>query len=97
MPAETHQQGRTTDAESVIEFLRFLLSDQRDDADEQATLSELGVDAGNIGALWDAVREELAERAVGPEIDLGDLDPSMTLVAAANTMASLLEAVGDDR
>ncbi|MHB1931318.1 MAG: hypothetical protein ACYCUG_18155 [Acidimicrobiales bacterium] len=97
MPAETHQQGRTTDAESVIEFLRFLLNDQRDGADEGATLSGLGVDAGNIAALWDAVREELAERALGPEIDPSDLDPSMTLVAAAKAMASMLEAVGDDR
>lgn len=97
MPAETHQQGRTADAESVIEFLRFLLSDQRDDADEEATLSELGVDAGNIGALWHAVCEELSERASGPEMDPCDLDPSMTLVAAAKAMTSLLEAVGDDR
>ena len=96
MPAETHQQGRTTDAESVLELLRILLSDQGDDLGEDVTLSALGVDADPIGSPWDAVRDELAERTVGPEIDLGDLDPSMTLAAAANTMASLLEAVGDD-
>jgi len=96
MPAETHQQGRTTDAESVLDLLRFLLSDQGDGAGEDVTLSELGVDADSLAVLWDAVRDEFAERTVGPEIDLGDLDPSTTLAAAANTMASLLEGADDD-
>lgn len=96
MPAETHQRGRQADAESVLELLRILLSDQGADAGEDVTLSELGVDANTIAVLWDAVRDEFAERTVGPEIDLDDLDPSMTLAAAANTMASLLEAVGND-
>jgi hypothetical protein len=96
MPAETHQRGRQADAESVLELLRVLLSDQGADAGEDVTLSELGVDADTIAVLWDAVREEFAERTVGPEIDLSDLDPSMTLAAAANTMASLLEGAGDD-
>ena len=59
-------------------------------------MSELGVDADTIAVLWYAVREELAEGTVGPEIDPSDLDPSMTLVAAANTMASLLEGARDD-
>jgi len=96
MPAETPQQGRTTDAESVLELLRILLSDQGDDVEEDVTLSELGVDADTVAVLWDAVRDEFAERTVGPEIDPSDLDPSMTLAAAAKAMASLLEGAGDD-
>ena len=96
MPAETHQQGRTTDAEGVLELLRILRGDQGDGVEEDVPLSALGVDADTIGSPWDAVRDELAERTVGPEIDLGDAEPLMTLVAAAKTMASLLEGAGDD-
>ncbi|MHB1739413.1 MAG: hypothetical protein ACYCXA_08055 [Actinomycetes bacterium] len=68
MPAEIHQRGRQADAESIVEPLRILLSDQGDDA----------------------------ERTVGPKIDPGDLDPSMTLAVAANTMVPLPEGVDDD-
>jgi len=96
MPAETHQRGRPADAASILELLWVLLLDQGDDTGEDVTLSELGVDADTIGILWDAVREEFAERTVGPELDPSDLDPSMTLAAAAKSMASLLGAVGDD-
>ena len=96
MPAVTHQRGRQADAASILELLWVLLLDQGDDAGEDVKLSELGVNADTIALLWDAVREEFAERTVGPEIDSGDLDPSISLAAAANTMASLLEGAGDD-
>jgi len=96
MPAETHQRGRQADAASILELLWILLLDQGDGAGEDVTLTGLGVDTDTIVVLWDAVCEEFAELTVGPEIDLGDLDPSMTLAAAANTMASLLEGAGDD-
>ena len=51
MPAEIHQRGRQADAESVLDLLRILLSDQGDDTGEDVTLSELGVDADAIGIL----------------------------------------------
>ena len=97
MPAETHQRGRQADAESVLDLLRVLLSDEGDETGEDVPLSALGVDADNIAVLWDAVRDEFAERTVDPEIDPSDLDPSMTLAAAANTMASLLAADDEGR
>jgi len=94
MPAETHQRGRTADTETVTMLLRTLLSDD-DEITEDAVLSDLGVGADDFGALWDAVREELAERTVGPEIDLGEFDPQMTVAEAAEAMAALLAGDGD--
>ncbi|MDA8274371.1 MAG: hypothetical protein M0029_03220 [Actinomycetota bacterium] len=93
MPAETHQQGRTADAETISVLLGALLSD--DDVADDTVLSDLGIGADDVGDLWDAVREELAERTVGPELDPSDLDPQMTVAAAALAMASLLAGVGD--
>lgn len=55
---------------------------------------QLGRDADTacvVSLLWAAVREELGERGLGPEIDSDVLDPNMTVTA---TMASLL-AGGD--
>ena len=94
MPAETHQHGRTADAETISALLCALLSDS-DDITEDAVLSDLGVGADDFGDLWDAVREELAERTVGPELDPSDLDPQMTVTEAAKAMAALLTRTGD--
>ena len=94
MPAETHQQGRTADAETISVLLGALLSGD-DDIAEDTALSDLGIGVDDLGDLWDAVREELAERTVGPELDPSDLDPQMTVAAAALAMASLLAGVGD--
>jgi hypothetical protein len=94
MPAETHQHGRTADTETVTMLLCTLLRDD-DEITEDAVLSDLGVGADDCGALWDAVREELAERAVGPELDPSDLDPQMTVAEAAEAMAALLTRTGD--
>ena len=94
MPAETHQHGRAADAETISALLCALLSDE-DDVVEDAVLSDLGVGADDFGALWDAVREELAERTVGPELDPSDLDPQMTVAEAAKAMAALLTRTGD--
>ena len=90
MPAETHQHG--TDAETISVLLGALLSD--DDVAEGTVLSDLGVGPDDVGDLWDAVREELAERTVGPELDPSDLDPQMTVAEAAKAMASLLAGAG---
>ena len=92
MPAETHQHG--TDAETISMLLCALLSSEGDTA-EDTVLSDLGIGAQDLGDLWDAVREELAERTVGPELDPSDLDPQMTVAKAAQAMASLLAGVGD--
>ena len=92
MPAETHQQGRTADAETISVLLGALLSD--DDVADDTVLSDLGIGADDVGDLWDAVREELAERTVGPELDPSDLDPQMTAAEAAKAMASLLAGAG---
>jgi len=89
MPAETHQHGRTADAETISVLLCALLSDE-DDVVEDSVLADLGVGAGDFGALWDAVREELAERTVAPDIDSPDLDSHMTVAEVAKTMAALL-------
>ncbi len=94
MPAETHQHGRTADAETISVLLCALLSDE-DEITEDAVLSDLGVGADDFGALWDAVREELAERTVGPELDPSDLGPQMTAAEAADAMAALLTRAGD--
>ncbi len=93
MPAETHQQGRAADAETISVLLGALLSD--DDVAEDTVLSDLGVGADDLGNLWDAVREELAERTVGPELDPSDLDPHMTVATAARAMAELLAGASD--
>ena len=92
MPAETHQHGQATDAETISVLLGALLSD--DDVAEGTVLSDLGVGADDVGDFWDAVREELAERTVGPELDPSDLDPQMTVAEAAKAMASLLPGAG---
>ncbi|MGC8463657.1 MAG: hypothetical protein ACP5P9_08320 [Acidimicrobiales bacterium] len=93
MPAETHQHGRTADAETISMLLCALLSDE-DEITEDDVLSDLGVGADDFGALWDAVREELAERTVGPDLDRADLDPQMTVAEAAEAMAALLAGAG---
>jgi len=94
MPAKTHQHGRTADAETISLLLCALLSDE-DEITEDAVLSDLGVGADDFGALWDAVREELAERTVGPELDPSDLEPQVTVAEAAEAMAALLAGAGD--
>ena len=94
MPAETHQHGRTADAKTVTMLLCMLLSDD-DVITEDTVLADLGLDTADVGDLWDAVREEFAERTVGPEIDLGEFDPQMTVSDAARIMASLLAEAGD--
>ena len=94
MPAETHLHGRIADSETVTVLLCTLLSDD-DEVTEDAVLSDLGIGADDFGALWDAVREELAERTVGSELDPSDLDSQMTVAEAAEAMAALLARAGD--
>jgi hypothetical protein len=94
MPAETHQRGRTADPETVTMLLCTLLSDD-DEITEDMVLADLGLDTGDLDNLWGAVREELAERTVGPEIDLGEFDPQMTVSDVARVMASLLAGALD--
>ena len=89
MPPETHQHGRTADTETVTMLLCTLLSDE-DEITEDTVLADLGLDAADLSDLWDVVREELAERTVGPEVDVGELDAQMTVSEAAQVMASLL-------
>jgi|SRR5579875_2001056 len=93
MPAETHQHGLPADANIVATLLCALLGDD-DEITEETVLADLGLDTGDLHNLWDAVREELAERTVGPEIDLGDFDPQMTVSETAQIMASLLAGAG---
>jgi len=99
MPAETHQHGRTANAETILVLLCALLSDA-DEITEDTVLADLGLDTDDLDNLWDAVREELAERTVGPEFDLGEFDPQMTVSDAARVMAALLagdrDGDGDD-
>jgi acyl carrier protein len=89
MPAETHQHGRTADAKIVAALLCTLLSDD-DEITEDTVLADLGLDTADLGDLWDTVREEFADRTAGPDVDLGEFDPQMTVSEAAQIMASLL-------
>ena len=89
MPAQTHQHGQPADPETVVTLLVALLSDEEDVADD-AVLADLGVGPEDLGNLWGAVCEELAERTVGPELDPSDLDTNMTLSEAAKAIAWLL-------
>ncbi len=89
MPAQTHQHGQSADTETVLALLAALLSDDEDDV-EDAVLADLGVGPEDLGDLWGAVCEELAERTVRPELDPSDLDIHMTLSEAAKAMAWLL-------
>lgn len=89
MPAETHQHGRTSDAAAVGALLCLLLGGA-EEVTERTVLADLGLDATDLDDLWDAVRDELADRTVAPELDPGDLDPRMTVAEAARIMASLL-------
>jgi hypothetical protein len=94
MPAETHQLGCHAGPQEVLDLLRALLGDPADNGD--ATLASLGVDDEELAALWDAVCEEFAERTIGPELEPGTLSASMTLDAAAHTLARLLAETSDD-
>ena len=93
MPPETHQHGRTADTETVTMLLCTLLSDD-DDISEDAVLANLGLDTADLGDLWDTVREELADKTVEPVVELGDLNPQMTVSEAARIMAALLAGTG---
>ena len=93
MPAETHLHGKTADTETVTMLLCTMLSDD-DDVTEDTVLADLGLDTADLGALWDAVRDELADRTVGPEVDLGELDLQMTVSEAARVIASFLAEAG---
>jgi len=94
MPAETHQLGQAVGADDVVELICGLLGDQDQTgvAGATATLAELGVSAESLGDLWDAVCEEFAERALGPEVDPDFLDPSMSVHDAAIAMTVVLRA-----
>ncbi len=97
MPAEAHQLGPSVQAHDVVDLLCLLLADQPFDDPAGATLSALGVDDEGLSALWDAVCEEFAERTLGPDLEAGVLDVSMTLADAAVAMAALLtSSSGDD-
>lgn len=94
-PAETHQLGHQVAAEDVLDLLLALLGECADVRGDW-TLASLGVDDEALSALWDAVCEEFAERTLGPELDPGTLEETMTLEAAAQLMARLLAESGDD-
>jgi len=94
MPAETHQHGRTADAESIAALLCTLLGND-EEITEDTVLADLGLDLRDLDDLWDAVCEELAERTVVPEIDPGELDPAMTVAEVAKVMARLLKRTGE--
>lgn len=89
MPAETHQQGHKASTQGVLDLLMALLGDPADGG-ACSTLASLGVDDESVLALWDAVCEEFAERSLGPELDPGVIDVSMTLETTALIMAKTL-------
>jgi hypothetical protein len=89
VPAETHQLGRNVDGEAVLELLCALLEGAGHMA-RHLTLEDVGVDDEDLPALWDSVCEEFAERSLGPDLELGSLETSMTLDAAAAVMAEIL-------
>ena len=95
MPAETHRSGCGIEVEDVLTLLEALLDDSSAGQIGDNTLTSLGVDGDELYDLWDAVCEEFGERTLGPEIDPGELAPSMTLEAAAAAMARLLKSAGD--
>jgi hypothetical protein len=95
MPAETHQLGRQVAARDVLDLLEALL-DSAGDAQGSSTLVSLGVDEEAPSALWGAVCEEFAERTIGPELEPGTLEVTMTLEEVARTMARLLSETIDD-
>ena len=95
MPAETHQMGRHLEPATVLELLFALLADATN-TDATSTLASLGVDEEELVAMWDAVCEEFAERALGPEPEPGMFDVSLTPEAAASAMAQLLEKASPD-
>ena len=95
MPAETHSLGCGIEVDDVLTVLEALLDDPSAKMIGDSTLESLGVATAELYDLWDAVREEFGERTLGPEIDLSELDPSMTLEAAAAAMVRLLGSSGD--
>ena len=97
MPAETHQLGCSANSVDVAALLWVLLGDPDTHNSNPATrtLADLGVDAAGLMDLWAAVCEEFGEPSLEPEIDPGALDPTMTVTAAAATMASLLSRPDD--
>lgn len=99
MPAETHQQGASTDASAVAECLAVMLD--LDDAETGSpamavTLAELGVVGEDLEWLWEAVCEDLAERSLPPELEAPSLDPAMTVAEAAEAMARAFGPRNDD-
>ena len=95
MPAETHSLGCGIEDEDVLTLLEALLDDPSAKKIGGNTLESLGVATDELYDLWDAVREEFGERTLGPEIDLSELDPSMTLEAAAAAMVRRLRPADD--
>jgi hypothetical protein len=95
VPTDTHQVDPKIGEDEILALLYGLLDDPADG--EGATLAESGVDEEALGALWDAVCEEFAERTVGLQFDAGMLEPSMTLREAARAMVVLLRSRSHDR
>lgn len=95
MPVETYQLTGGVHTEHVPALLYALLGDPPSGQAEEITHVALGVDPEGLHDLWDTICEEFGERSLGPELDPGVLDVSLTIEAAAAAMASLLGARGD--
>ena len=90
MSTKTNQLGSRAVVERVAALVWALLGDPGGDESPSATLAALGVRAGEVLDLWEAVCVEFGDRTLGAEIDPGELNTSMTLEVAAATMAKLL-------
>ncbi len=95
MPAETHQLGREVDHRSVLDLLVTMLGEDSE-ANAHATFESLGIQNEDLPAVWRAVCEEYAERALAPDLDPGILESSMTLESAAHIMVRLLSGKAPD-
>jgi hypothetical protein len=90
MPGETHQINQDIDADTVMALLQVLPDPPDRDDSGTATMADLGIDDRGKSDLWQAVCEEFGERTLGSEIDPNLLDPTMTVVTAAATVAAEL-------
>ncbi len=94
MPAETRQHGKAADVGTVTMLLYTLLSN-KDEITEDTVLVDLGLKIANLSDLRNAVREDLVERNLTPEIDPGEFDPQMTVAKTAEPVATLLDEFED--
>ena len=96
MPGETHQRGRTAEADTATRLFCSLVNDD-DGMTGVVVLADRSRDIAGLSDLSDGLREALVDGAARPEMDLGEFDLQMTVSEPAWVMESLPARAGSRR